>query len=251
MRVAGIQVDTAWEDVPTNLERLSPWVASAAHAGARLVVLTEMFSTGFSMHTDRTAEPPDGPSVTWLAAQAEEHAIWIAGSVPELPDDGERPFNTLVLVAPDGAQHRYRKIHPFTYSGEHEHFRAGDARLTVDVEGCRTTFAVCYDLRFADQFWADAATTDLYVVPANWPAARRAHWTTLLQARAIENQAWVLGVNRVGKGGKLDYAGDSLLVDPLGEVRASAARGESMVLGDVDPGFATEVRERFPFLQDR
>ncbi|HYH49741.1 MAG TPA: nitrilase-related carbon-nitrogen hydrolase, partial [Acidimicrobiia bacterium] len=152
---------------------------------------------------------------------------------------------------PGGELHHYDKIHPFTYSGEHEHYAAGTRRITVDVEGIRVTPFVCYDLRFADEFWTEAQRTDCYVVVANWPAARRAHWQALLVARAIENQAYVVGVNRVGEGGGLAYAGDSRIIDPLGEVLAGGAGGETILLADVEPDVVTATRKRFPFLADR
>jgi predicted amidohydrolase len=252
MRVAAIQHDIAWEDPKANFEALAPRIAAAAGAGARLVVLTEMFATGFSMRTEVTAEPVGGPASSFLAEQAQHHDTWVAGSVAERTDDAShRPFNTLVLAAPDGSVHRYRKIHPFTYSREHEHFAAGTDHVTVDVEGMRVTLFVCYDLRFADEFWATARDTDLYLVPANWPDTRRLHWRTLLRARAIENQAYVMGVNRVGSGGTLSYVGDSMIIDPMGEVLASGAGGEATLICDVDPAMVRETRDRFRFLQDR
>ena len=251
MIVAGVQHDIVWESPEENFTRLAPMIERAAATGARLVVCTEMYSTGFSMHTDRTAEPVDGPSVQFLVAQAQEHGVWMCASLPERVEQGERPYNQLVLAAPDGTTHRYAKIHPFTYGGEPDHYAAGNAFLTVDVEGVRCSFFVCYDLRFADEFWALAPATDCYVIPANWPAARRAHWTTLLQARAIENQAYVVGVNRVGRGGKLDYSGDSMIIDPYGIVCAQAGNDECIITADVELGRVEEVRDEFPFLADR
>jgi predicted amidohydrolase len=156
-----------------------------------------------------------------------------------------------VLCAPDGTQHRYRKIHPFTYGGEDKSFRGGDQLVTVPVGELRVSLFVCYDLRFADEFWVRAPETDLYLVPANWPEARRTHWMSLLQARAIENQAYVLGCNRVGSGGGLQYSGDSRIIDPLGELLATASYGETMIMADVTSARVAEVRDRFRFLQDR
>lgn len=252
LRVAAVQHDIAWEDRATNLERLAPQVARAAAAGARLVVLTEMFATGFSMRTEVTAEPPDGPSARWLAEQATTHDVWIAGSVAERRAEGAKPFNTLVLTGPDGAQQRYDKLHPFTYSGEGEHFAAGDRLVTVEVEGVRLGLFVCFDLRFADEFWALAPDVDAYLVPANWPAPRRRHWTTLLDARAVENLAYVVGVNRVGDTPtRLSYAGDSRIVGPLGEVLASAEHAETLLLAELDAGVVAAARARFGFLEDR
>jgi predicted amidohydrolase len=250
MIVAGIQHDIVWEDPRANFARLAPMIATAAHGGARLIVCTEMFSSGFSMHTERIAEPADGPSTQFLVDQARANGAWVCASIP-VQAGAPRPYNQLTLAAPDGALHTYAKIHPFTYGREHEHYSAGESFLTVDIEGVRASFFVCYDLRFADEFWALAPGTDCYVVPANWPAARRTHWQALLTARAIENQAYVVGVNRVGDGGKLSYAGDSMIVDPLGEVLASAARTESIISAEITPERVKEVRTEFPFLQDR
>jgi predicted amidohydrolase len=251
MIVAGLQHDIVWERPEENFARLAPMIGDAAAHGARLVVLTEMFATGFSMKTERIAEPVDGPSARFLGEQAREHGVWVCATVPERPDGSDLPFNQLVLAAPDGTAHRYAKIHPFTYGNEHRHYGAGDRFLSVDIEGTRCAFFVCYDLRFADEFWALAPTTDCYVVPANWPAARRAHWMTLLRARAIENQAFVVGVNRVGDGGRLEYSGDSMIVDPFGEIVAQAGDCEGVVSADVDPKRVAKVRSEYPFLQDR
>lgn len=252
MRVAAIQSDIVWEDPEANFERLRPWVTAAAAAGARLVVLPEMFACGFSMATERVRETPDGPSARFLAEQANQHGLWICGSIPEVTEGGSRPYNTLVLASPGGqVLHRYRKIHPFSFAGEHEHYGAGDLHVTVDIEGLRCTLFVCYDLRFADEFWGRAHDTDAYIVVANWPERRRRHWTTLLQARAIENQAYVVGVNRVGHGSGVDYSGDSRIIDPWGEILAAAAGGETMLLADIKPSAVQDARDKFPVLKDR
>jgi predicted amidohydrolase len=243
IRVAGVQHDIVWEDRDANFERLRPQIAAAAGAGARLVALTEMFSTGFSLDAERIAEPSGGPSSRFLAEQAREHGVWVSGAA--------KPYNRLVLAAPDGTLHRYEKIHPFSYAGEHERYAAGSDFVTVAIDDVAVSLFVCYDLRFGDEFWGLAEHTDLYVVVANWPESRRLHWQVLLRARAIENQAYVLGVNRVGEGGRLSYAGDSAVIDPMGEILASAARTETLVLADVDPDVVRATRKRFPFLADR
>ena len=228
---------------------------AAAGAGAGLVLLTEMFSTGFVTDDVDIGEPEGGPSSMFLAGQAREHGVWVGGSCPEIPagaaTDDQRPHNSFVLAGPDGTQHRYRKIHPFSYGGEEKFFRAGTDLVTVDIDGLRVSLFVCYDLRFADEFWQLAAATDVYLVPANWPAKRRLAWTALLQARAIENQAYVVGVNRVGEGGGIEYTGDSRIVDPLGELLATGSGGETILLADVSPDEVRRTRERFPFLRDR
>lgn len=254
--VAAIQSDIAWEDPAANFKDLAPRIQGAAASGARLVVLPEMYACGFSMDTGRVAEPPGGPSTEFLQQQARAHGVWVCGSVPELPagepsDKGARPFNTLVLSSPDGALSRYRKTHPFTFSGEHEHYNAGDAFVTVDIEGLRCTLFVCYDLRFANEFWETAHATDAYIVVANWPQKRRHHWSTLLRARAIENQAYVVAANRVGEGGGLVYSGDSCVIDPWGETLASAAMRPTTLLAALDPEVVRSARAKFPVLGDR
>jgi predicted amidohydrolase len=249
MRVAAVQHDICWEDRDATLARLEPRVAAAAAGGARLVVLTEMFAVGFSMAPERVAEPEGGPTEVWLVEQAAAHDVWLAGSIPQT--SGGRPRNVLVLAGPDGTVHRYAKVHPFTYSGEHEHYDAGTELVTVEVDGVRVSLFVCYDLRFADELWGLAAATDLYVVVANWPAKRRHHWRSLLVARAIENQAYVVGCNRVGTGDGIDYAGDSCIVDPLGEAMWAEPSVEATLTAEVDPEVVAQVRERFPFLRDR
>jgi predicted amidohydrolase len=267
VRIAAVQHDIAWEDREANFARLAPQVARAAAAGAELVLLSETFSTGFSM-TPGIGEPEGGPSSQFLLAQAAEHGVWVAGSCPEVaPDAGGAgggaaagagggaaalPFNSLVLAGPDGTVHRYRKLHPFTHGGEHERFRAGEGPVTVEIGGLRITPFICYDLRFADVFWRAAPDTDVYLVTANWPAARRLHWQTLLQARAIENQAYVVGCNRVGTAGDgTEHAGDSRIVSPMGELLATAAGVETVVLADVDPAEVAATRDRLRFLPDR
>ncbi|MEM6453550.1 MAG: nitrilase-related carbon-nitrogen hydrolase [Acidobacteriota bacterium] len=257
MRIAVLQTDIAWEDAAANHRTLEPEIARAAGAGARLVVLPEMFACGFSMNVERVAESSDGPSATFLRAQARAHDVWLAGTLPERGDDGiergdDRPANVLHLVAPDGTVHRYAKLHPFSHAGEDRSYRAGDAVITVEVDGVRITPFVCYDLRFANVFWQAAADTDAYLVVANWPRARAEHWRTLLRARAIENQAYVIAANRVGRDGNgLDYDGDSAVIDPRGRALATAAAAPAMLLADVDPAAVTRVRTELPFLADR
>jgi predicted amidohydrolase len=257
VRIAAIQHDIVWEDRDATLARLGPQVAQAAASGARLVAVTEMFATGFSMRTHHTAESIDGPTVTWMHERAAEHDVWLAGSVPLLADDPSAegtaalPSNTLLVVGPDGTRYRYDKAHPFSYAGEHERFRPGTASVVIDLEGVRVGLSVCYDLRFADLYWDREDEVDLELIVANWPDARRRHWRALLDARAIEGQVYVMGVNRVGSGGKLDYAGDSRIVDPMGEVLAAGAGGETVLVADIDPELVAATRERFPFRADR
>ncbi|MGX7678201.1 carbon-nitrogen family hydrolase [Jatrophihabitans sp. DSM 45814] len=261
MKVAAIQHDIVWEDGAATRARVAPMIADAAAGGARLIVLSEMYATGFSMDPDRVAEEPGGENEQFLLDQASLHGVWVLGSIAQwaraldsrdVSDNGtRRAVNIAVLAGPTGQTHRYRKIHPFSYAGEHERYDAGTEFLTVTVEGVRVTVFICYDLRFADEFWQLAAGTDVYVVPANWPEPRREHWRALLRARAIENQAYVIGCNRVGKADGLNHSGDSAIIDPLGRVLVEATVAETILSAEVDPAEARRVRDRFPFLPDR
>lgn len=254
VKVAAIQHDIAWLDREANFARLEPMIREAAGEGSRLVVLSEMFSTGFAMGdewADALPEPCGGASSQFLCGMARTYDVWIVGSCPERGPGEELPANTLVVAGPSGETYRYEKIHPFTYGGENRYFRRGQSHLTVDIDGLSVSCFVCYDLRFADHFWQLADTTDLYVVPANWPASRAAHWSTLLAARAIENQAYVIGVNRVGSGGSLVYGGGSRIVGPFGEELATAGADETIIYSDVDKSHVAATRSTYPFLRDR
>ena len=250
MRVAAIQHDITWEQPEATRDHVTPMIAAAAAGGARLIVLPEMFATGFSMRPERIAEDEGGPTEQFLLSRAAEHGAHLLASVAQRGADGAYR-NNAVLARPDGSVERYAKIHPFSYAGEHERYAAGDRFLTVDIDGVRTSVFVCYDLRFADEFWALAPDTDLYVVPANWPAPRHEHWRALLQARAIENQAYVVGVNRVGLAKDLPHAGGSVVLDPLGVRLVEGGPQATVLIADVDPGVVRTVRQDFPFLPDR
>lgn len=252
MRIAALQSEIVWENPDANFEGLRAWTAAAAAAGARFLILPETYACGFSMNTAVVGEPVGGPSTRFLQEEAAKHGLWVAGSVPERQAEGERPYNTLIVAGPDGeVRYRYRKIHPFSYAGESEHYGAGEEFVTAEIEGIRFTFFICYDLRFADEFWVKAPDTDAYVVVANWPEPRRRHWQVLLEARAIENQAYVVGVNRVGEGGGLRYQGDSRIISPMGDILAGASGQETLLLGEIDPAVVAETRRTLPFMQDR
>ncbi|MFL6160810.1 MAG: nitrilase-related carbon-nitrogen hydrolase [Jatrophihabitantaceae bacterium] len=261
MRIAAVQHDIVWEDGAATRATLSPLIEQAAASGARLIVLTEMYATGFSMSPDRVAEEPGGENEQYLIRQAIDHGVWLLGSIaqwatsdPDTPgaeDENRRAQNVAVLAGPAGQLHRYAKIHPFSYAGEDQHYLPGSEFLTVTVEELRVSVFICYDLRFADEFWALAPDTDLYAVIANWPEPRREHWRTLLRARAIENQAYLIGVNRIGTGDGIRYTGDSVILDPLGRPLAEASLTETVLVCEAAAGEVKRIRDRFPFLADR
>lgn len=250
IKVAGIQMDLAWGQPERNLASAAALIRAAR--GADLVVLPEMFATGFIMDPVR-ASAARLETEREMAALARELGIHIClGTAELLPGDAEgRGCNVALMLGPDGLVGRYEKIHPFTFAGEDNRYRGGERLCVVEVRGIRVGVFICYDLRFPEVFRAAASQVDLMLVLANWPEPRRHAWRSLLVARAIECQCYVLGVNRVGEGGGLRYVGDSMFVDPLGEVLGSAAVGPACVGGLVDGAVVADIRQRFPFLGDR
>jgi predicted amidohydrolase len=247
--VAGIQLDIAWEDPGTSFGRASSLLQQAAGRGARLIALPEMFATGLSMRAVEMAEHAVTIR-TFLAGTASAYGVWIVAGYAE-PGE-QRPANACGIFSPEGDEVlHYRKIHPFSLACESEHYEAGDELVTLDIEGVRVTPLICYDLRFPELFRTAAAATDLFVVIANWPTRRADAWRTLLAARAIDDQAWVLGVNRVGEAEGHPHRGDTSLLDPWGTVKASLADEPGVVLAVVDPNVVRTARERLPFLHDR
>ena len=252
MQIAIVQHEIEWEEPTGTFDLLRPQIAEAASTGAELIVLSETFSWGFTMNTDYAHEAIDGPSTQFLRDQADATGAWIVGSIPIRNEESELPHNRMVFAGPNGELHTYDKLHPFTFSGEDKSYRAGEVRKTITIGDLRISPFICFDIRFADDFWALAPDTDCYLVVANWPASRREHWRTLLRARAIENQAWVVAANRTGSDPNVAYCGDSMIIDPFGETVADAGESGPLVLSaEVSPARVADVRETFPFLADR
>jgi predicted amidohydrolase len=249
MIAAGLQFDIAWEDPFENFRRVAPLARQAATEGAELIALPEMFATGFTMQSEEMAVHAEAIH-EFMAETASRHGVWVIGGYAE-PGD-QRPANACSVITPDGREAlHYRKIHPFSLADEPAHYEAGDGLHTVEILDLRVTPLICYDLRFPELFRAAAMATDLFVVIANWPARRGHAWRTLLAARAIDDQAWVLGVNRVGEVDGYLHSGDTSLVDPWGKVVATLADEPGVVAGEVVAGVVREARTRFRFLDDR
>ncbi|MEJ2581008.1 MAG: nitrilase-related carbon-nitrogen hydrolase, partial [Acidobacteriota bacterium] len=224
-------------------------VARAAESGAEIVALPEMFATGFTMRAEEMAAYADAIR-KFLAETARRHGIWLIAGYAEAGDS--LPANACSVMAPDGREAlHYRKIHPFTLAKEPEYYEAGAELHTVEIHGVRVTPLICYDLRFPELFRLAAEATDLFVVIANWPAKRAYAWRTLLAARAIDDQCWVLGVNRVGEAVGYPHSGDTSLIDPWGKVVATLAEEPGVVAGEVDAEVVREARRRFHFVDDR
>lgn len=258
MQIIACQLDIAWEDKPRNFERVRELLSGVAIDEGALVVLPEMFSTGFSMNVRAIAEPSDGPTVRFVSKLASDRRCWVVAGAVSMADN-DRGRNEALVVGPDGTlRGRYVKIHPFTYGGETGHYSAGRDILVLDVGGVRAAPFICYDLRFPEVFRRAvrkghplaAQGAQLLVVIANWPEARDEHWTALLRARAIENQAFVVGVNRVGHDPKLSYVGHSAIIDPRGKALASAGQSAEVISARLDFSDLLEYRRSFPAIYD-
>ena len=253
MKIALIQLDIAWEDKAANYARAAVFIARARDEGAELVCLPELFATGFSMRSNELSEPSGGPTDEWIREQAATNGVPVLGTLIETSACGTLGRNTAVLYDPAGRELlRYAKIHPFSLLEENRHYEAGDHVPVIDFGGFRLAVAICYDLRFPETFRHATIVdrADLFLVPASWPTTRAAHWDLLLRARALENLAYVAGINRTGEGGGLVFDGRSQVVDPLGEVRARTVDEETIVMADVDPDRVAQVRSELAFLAD-
>ncbi|MDY1549532.1 amidohydrolase [Luteibacter sahnii] len=254
LTVSLVQGATRWHDAAGNRDYYGAMVRRVA--GSDLVVLPETFLSGFTNDTLSNAETMDGESVAWMRALAADTGATLAGSL--VIRDGGSVYNRLIWASPDGTLAYYDKRHLFRMAGEHTRYGGGNQRLIVELKGWRILPQVCYDLRFP--VWLrngrreDAPggmDYDLALFVANWPTPRRQPWRTLLRARAIENLAYVIGVNRVGvDGNQLPYAGDSAVIDPVGEALVELGPQEQVVTVNLDPAPLLAHRERFPAWMD-
>lgn len=261
LTITTIQTHLHWEDKAANLSMLEQKIGQTGQR-TEVVVLPEMFSTGFSMQPALLAETMEGESVAWMKRVAAQQRIILTGSL--IIEEEGHYFNRLIWMLPNGQYGYYNKRHLFAYAGEDEQYTPGHKRLIASVKGWKINLQVCYDLRFP--VWARQATPlappaegepeaspeyDVLIYVANWPERRNHAWKTLLQARAIENQSYVVGVNRVGKDGHdIYHSGDSMIVDPLGEVLYTRAHEEDIHTLTLQKDKLEEVRHKLPFLED-
>lgn len=251
LRVCLIQGDTRWHDPSANRAYYASLIERHA-GGSDLIVLPETFTSGFSNEALAQAEGMDGPTLPWLREEAARSGAVITGSIQCRTPDGT--FNRLLWAQPDGAILHYDKRHLFRMAGEHQRYAAGQARLTCQLKGWRIRPLICYDLRFPvfirnryGSELADGFDYDLVLFVANWPAARRHPWRTLLQARAIENLSYCIGVNRVGVDGNgIGYSGDSAALDFLGQPLVDCGATEVAVQVTLSAAALAEHRARFP-----
>lgn len=246
MKISILQLDLVWENPQENLRKADAAIASAP--GADLYVLPEMFPTGFCTVPDGVAEPEGGLVLQWMKDKAAGTDAALAGSVAVRYEG--RYYNRFYFVTPDGSVTWYDKKHLFTYGGEHKYFTAGDKRVVIEFRGVRIMLLVCYDLRFP--IWSrNRGDYDMILYVASWPVTRMNAWKSLLVARAIENQCYVAGVNRVGTDPSNEYGGGSMVIDPYGKMIASCEDGvECSASAEIDIPMLETFREKFPVLND-
>ncbi|HRN54991.1 MAG TPA: nitrilase family protein [Agriterribacter sp.] len=257
LSVTTIQTHLHWEDKAANLHMLKEKI-TAIPQPTEVVILPEMFSTGFSMYPEPLAEKMDGPTVAWMKAVAAQKKIILTGSI--IIEESGRYFNRLIWMLPDG-HYDYDKRHLFAYASEDERYTAGKKRLIASVKGWKINLQICYDLRFPawvrqknhprEDGAANLPEYDLIIYVANWPESRSTAWKTLLRARAIENQCYVAGVNRVGTDGNgIYHSGDSMIIDPLGEILYTQYHNEDVYTTVLHKEKLESVRKQFPFWKD-
>lgn len=249
IKVCYIQTNLHWEDIDENLEMFTDKLDAISN-DVDLLILPEMFSTGFSMAPEKWSEREEGKALTWMKEAASAKGCVVTGSV--IIQENENYFNRLFWVQPDQTYQSYNKRHLFTFAGEDAHYTSGTERLIVDLKGFKIMPLICYDLRFP--VWSrNDVNYDLAIYVANWPERRSYYWKQLLIARAIENQAYVIGVNRVGDDGNdIYHSGDSVCLDPLGGMVYSSKPGiEEIACFEIEKKVIQTVREKFNFLNDQ
>lgn len=256
LTITTIQSNLIWEEKTANLRLLEKKIA-AIEEKTEIVILPEMFSTGFSMRPEHLAETMEGESVEWMKRVSREYSIILTGSL--IIEDEGKYYNRLLWILPNGQFGYYDKRHLFAFAEEDKHYHPGSKRLIASVKGWKINLQVCYDLRFP--VWArqapraagkrDEMEYDVLIYVANWPERRSHAWKTLLCARAIENQCYVVGVNRVGSdANNIYYSGNSLIIDPLGQVLYHMADEEDVHTLTLQKESLEEARDRFPFWKD-
>lgn len=249
LNISLVQTDTIWQDVIRNLERLSLKLNGISN-DTDVVILPELFSTGFTMEADKVAESMDGNAVLWMQQQASKKNCLVIGSL--LIEESGNFYNRLIVAFPSGELKYYDKRHLFSFAGEDKVFSPGNERLVFEYKGFRICPLICYDLRFP--VWSrNTDNIDLILYVANWPDARMLAWDTLLKARAIENLCYVAGLNRVGlDNNDLVYTGHSALFDAMGTTLLALDPGKELIKSfSIDKRHLEQVRDKFSFLEDK
>lgn len=249
MKIGLIQYSPTWEDKKANKEKITS-LLKEENNDVDLLIFPEMTLTGFTMQSEKFAEEIDGESFAYFATLAEKFKCDVIAGLIEKGE--EKIYNTLLHINPDGKLvTAYRKIHPFSFSDEDKHFSAGDKPVITWIGDWKIGLSICYDLRFPElyRFYAKEKI-HLIIIIANWPDTRIEHWRTLLKARAIENQCYVAGINRVGKDPKLNFLGFSCVYDPMGKEIVAVENEERLIVAEIHKSEVEDVRNKLPFLDD-
>lgn len=249
MKISLVQYSPKWEDKNSNMIKIRKILSQQSELGD-LVIFPEMTLTGFTMNTIVMSEKLKGESFIFFSEIANRNSTNVFAGMIE--QKGKNYLNTLIHCDAEGKlKKNYHKLHPFSFSSEDKFYNKGEELVVTKVEGWKIGLSICYDLRFPELFRLYAKMgVELIINIANWPDTRIEHWRTLLKARAIENQCYVAGVNRVGKDLKLNYNGYSSLFDPMGKEVVSKKDKETILTADIDKNYVVEVRKRLPFLND-
>jgi len=251
MKIGMIQLNTVWHDKQANFAKAESLICEASSAGCEVAVLPEMFNTGFSMEIAKIGEKLEGPTSQFLERAAAQYKMAIIAGYPVLGEDRKGRNAALVVDGKGNIVAFYFKMYSFSYADEQRHYHAGNTPITFDIKGMRASVFICYDLRFPEVFRRVAKSTDCIFVIANWPETRIDHWNTLLKARAIENQCYVVGVNRIGTDANgLTYPGSSHVFSPSGVNLCTGGPQDELVIADIDLSQVAKVRSEFPFLSD-
>jgi predicted amidohydrolase len=248
MKIAVIQIPLVWEDAKSNWEYIEQKI-NTLEVGTDLIVLPEMFTTGFTMSPERVAETMQGDTVVWMQSLAKAKNCAITGSLVIIEDG--KFYNRLLFVFPSGAIQHYNKRHLFSLAGEDKSYTKGTQKLIIEYKGWKICPLICYDLRFP-VFARNVEQYDLLLYVANWPTIRMQAWDTLLKARAVENMSYVIGCNRVGQDEKeYDYSGHSQVVDFLGNYRIAPQEAEGVFYAQLEKETLLQTRTKLGFLNDQ
>ncbi len=245
-------MDIVWENKEANYARAEKFFKKAARQSCDIIVFPEMFNTGFSMNIPAVSEDENGETSRAISGLAKKYKLNVIAGFAAKGKGRKKAKNLAFVFDRSGSLiARYAKMHPFSFAKEDKYFSAGNTSVIFQIEGIPASVFICYDLRFPEIFRDVAGEVKMIFVIANWPVTRKDHWEALLKARAIENQSFVIGVNRTGKDGKgISYPGASHIFDPLGKDICSGGPREQFIACEIDPAAVGMVRSQFPFLED-
>jgi len=243
------QMDIVWEDPSLNKEKCNQFINLATQKKVELILFPEMVLTGFTMNIDKLILQEE-EIINWFKDKAIKNNINIGFGYGI--KEGTKGINKFALVSKDGELlSNYTKIHPFSYGGEDKKYDKGEKICSSNIESIKVTSFICYDLRFPEIFQIASKTSSLITVAASWPKSRQDHWLTLLKARAIENQCFIAGINRLGIGDGIEYSGASVIINPLGEILNEINSTERLIIEEIDFNLVNELRDSFSLKEDR